>query len=173
MRLPLPLTLLVVSLPLAPACGPSSRNQAGTREAANVRTLDENRGLALVSDVLAEEGIARGAPWTVPVATRREIDVDIRLAGSSYGIEWMSPQDRVDFGDVIPGPAPGGELRIVPGFGEGRTGDQILILEHTTYEFVNEREQVQGGLPSARETEVRLARDVRDFIHYVRGQGGL
>lgn len=174
MRLhPTLLILAVASLPLAPACGASSGSQAGASEAANVRTLDENRALALISDVLAEEGIAPGPQWTVPVAHQRELEVDIHLASSHYGIEWMSPQDRADFGDVILGPAPEGRLRIVPGFGEGRTDDQVLILEHTTYEFVNEREQVQRGLASARETEVRLGRDVRDFIHYVRGQGGL
>lgn len=173
MRTHAALVAVLCLAPLTPACGASSSNRPAARQEANVRTISENRALTLIAEILAEEGIARGPLWTVPVAQGREIDVDIRLAQSSYGIEWMSPQDRADLGDTVPGPAEGGRLRIVPGFGEGHTDEQVLILEHSSYEFVNEREHVEGGLPSARETEVRLHRDVRDFIHYVQGQGGL
>ncbi|MBX3270063.1 MAG: hypothetical protein KF729_07360 [Sandaracinaceae bacterium] len=133
------------------------------------RTLDETRALQLVEEVLIERGIPRNRAWSVPLASRRELDVDLRLAQSRFGIEWISPQDRADLGDAVPGPATGGNLRIVPGAGD----QEILLLEHTTYEYVNEREHVQAGLAGARETEERLRRDVIDFLHYIDGQGGL
>ena len=174
MRAPYSLLVLCVAVLLtAPACGASSRSSSDGSSSAQDRTLSETRALMLIGDVLAEQGVSRGALWVVPVGHGQELEVDIRLASSSFGIEWMSPQDREDLGEAIPGPTDDGRLRIVPGFGEGHTDDQVLILEHTTYDFVNEREHVQAGRAGARETEERLRRDVIDFVHYVQGQGGI
>ena len=170
-RASLLLTCALVALAI-PGCGASSRSSETAAEAEE-RTLSETRALMLISDVLVENGIPRGPLWVVPVGHGQELEVDLRLAQSSFGIEWMSPQDRADLGDTIPGPAEGGQLRIVPGYGEGHENDQVLILEHSTYDFVNEREHVQAGRAGARETEERLRRDVLDFIHYVQGQGGI
>ena len=164
--------LLSVLLLALPACGPSASGASGPTTAAEVRTLDEGRALELIAQVLAEEAVERGPAWSVQVAPETALDVDVRLAASSFGIEWVSAQDRADLGDALPQPAPDGQLRIVPGTG-GDAGAQVLLLEHSVYEFVNEREHVQSGAPGARETEVRLHRDVRDFLQYVRGQGGL
>lgn len=161
--------LLVASIA---GCGASSRSRDSTAEAQN-RTLDETRALLLIEEVLMENGVSRNHAWAVPIHHGVELEVDVRLAQSRFGIEWMSPQDRADLGEQVPGPTATGNLRIVPGFGEGHDDIQILILEHSTYDFVNEREHVQGGRAGARETEERLRRDVLDFIHYVQGQGGL
>ncbi len=163
------LVLLLASL-MAPGCGGATTSSPTS---ATERTLSETRALMLISEVLAEQGIPRGPLWVVPIGGGQAIEVDLRLAQSSFGIEWMSPQDRADLGDAVPGPADGDRLRIVPGTGEGHENSQILILEHSTYDYVNEREHVEAGRAGARETEERLRRDVIDFIHYVQGQGGL
>jgi hypothetical protein len=168
---PIHCVLFASSLSLL-ACGPTApRGGGGPAEAPELRTLSENRALALIAEVLAEEGVARGAAWPVQIGPETELDVDVRLSSSRFGIEWISPQDRADLGEAVPEPAPGGQLRIVPGTGED-AGAQILVLDHSAYEFANEREHVQRGVPGARETEGRLRRDVRDFLEYVRGQGG-
>jgi hypothetical protein len=135
-------------------------------------TLTEGRAMEVIAEILAGESIARGASWSVSIAPDTELDVDVRLASSSFGIEWMSPQDRVDLGEAVPGPAAREQLRIVPGIGDDESA-QVLVLEHTTYEYANDRLAVQSGVPGAHEAEGRLRRDVRDFLHYVRGQGGL
>lgn len=164
---------VVLLLGLVPVgCGPTSTRNAGPSTPAELRTLDEDRALVLIAEVLADEGVARGPLWTVPLAQGLELSVDVRLAQSSFGIEWVSPQDRADLGDAVPRPATDGQLRIAPGDGDASDA-QILILDHSTYEFANEREHVQRGVPGAREAEVRLHRDVRDFLQYVRGQGGI
>ncbi|HJL18880.1 MAG TPA: hypothetical protein RMH99_24670 [Sandaracinaceae bacterium LLY-WYZ-13_1] len=168
------LCVLALALPASlPACGPTSTHGGGgPAEPAELRTLSEERALTLVREVLASESIPRGALWVVSIQPDTEIEVDVRLASSSFGIEWISPQDRADVGEAVPEPASGGQLRIVPGTGDD-AGAQILILDHSAYEYANEREHVQRGVPGARETEERLRRDVRDYLHYVRGQGGL
>ena len=125
-----------------------------------------------MGEVLDERNVPQGPAWSVEIAPETSLDVDVRLDSSSYGIEWVSAQDRADLGDLLPEPASDGQLRIVAGMGEDASA-QILILDHTAYRFTLEREQVQRGAPGARETEERLRRDVVDFLQYVRGQGGL
>lgn len=164
-------SLLLALSALAAACGPTSRSRPAGAGDADIRSLSEHRALELVHEVLREEGIPRGPAWTVPIDHGRSLDVDVRLAQSSFGVEWVSPQDRADLGDAVPGPTADGRLRIVPGAGDSRA--EVLVLEHSTYEYANEREHVQGGVVSAAEAESRLRRDLRDFLHYVRGQGGL
>lgn len=159
---------VLLSIALAGCGAPRTR----TSEPTELLTLSEARAMEIVAEVLAEEGIARGASWTVQITPETELDVDVRLASSSFGIEWMSPQDRADLGEAIPGPAAEGRLRIVPGIGADESA-QVLVLEHTTYRHANDREAVQSGAPGAGDAEGRLRRDVRDFLHHVRGQGGL
>ena len=160
--------LLLLALP---ACGPTATGR-GETAAVEHRTIDENRALTQILEVLGAESVARGPAWSVSIGHETSLDVDVRLADSDFGIEWLSPQDRLDLGDAVPGPAEGGQLRIVPGTG-GDSAAQILVMEHSSYRYVNEREHVQSGEPGAHDAEERLRRDVRDFLHYVRGQGGL
>lgn len=167
-------TLLFVFTVLAlavPGCGPST-SERGASEGPDLRTLSENRALTLVTELLSQEGIPRGPLWTVQLDHEASLEVDVRLGQTQFGVEWISPQDRVDHGDALPGPTDDGRLRIVPGAGDS-SGAQVLLLEHTSYGYANEREHVQSGVVSASEAESRLRRDLRDFLHYVRGQGGI
>ncbi|HEY8430907.1 MAG TPA: hypothetical protein VIL20_21155 [Sandaracinaceae bacterium] len=159
---------LALSLALA-ACGSS---RARPTEPPELFDLSEARALEIVGEVLSEEGVAPGAAWSVQLGAGARLDVDVRLASSSFGIEWISPQDRADLGDAVPGPTPDGRLRIVPGAGDD-AGAEVLVLDHASYRYANDRDAVQRGTDGALEAEGRLRRDVRDFLHYVRGRGGL
>ncbi len=163
---PIALSLLLLGYA---ACGGASRD---THEAANLRTLTENRAIEIITEVLQEADIPLGSTWMVSITHDTELDVDIRLSNSNFGIEWISPQDREDLGTAVPGPASGGQLRIVPGIGDDEAA-QIFVLEHSSFEYANEREAVQAGVPGAGDAEGRLRRDVRDFLDYVERQGGL
>lgn len=166
--------LLLVSFPSLPACGTAhthrSRSEPG--DPPELLNLSENRALAIIGEALADAGVPAVRGWSVELAARTRLAVDYRLRDSSFGIAWISPQDRVELGTAVPEPAPGGQLRIVPGTGSD-AGTQILVLEYSAYEYANEPEHVHRGLPGAHETEVRLRRDVHDFLEYVRGQGGV
>jgi hypothetical protein len=160
------LSLLLLGLA---ACGGSSRD---AREAPVIRTLTEAAAIEIITEVLQEAGIPLGSTWLVSISPETELDVDLRLGSSNFGIEWISPQDREDVGTAVPMPAEGGQLRIVPGTGDDEAA-QVLVLEHSAFEYANEREAVQAGVPGAGDAEGRLRRDVRDFLDYVQGQGGL
>jgi len=155
---------------LLAACGPPPAPR--TPRASDFRTLSETRGLQLIDEALDDSGVPATAQFTVDIGSGREIRVDRRLNAGNFAIEWISPQDREDVGDLLPGPAPGGQLRIAPGAGD-QSDVQILLLEHDTYRYDPDRHRVERGAPSIREAESRVRRDIRDFVEYVRGQGGL
>lgn len=161
--------LALLPFALALGCGSAPPAPAAPPE---LRTLGESRALEIVSEVLSDEGVALGPAWTVRIARDTEIEIDARLARTNFGIEWVSLQDRTDLGDALPRPADNGQLRILPGI-ESDASVQVLVLEASAYSYTNEREHVQRGVPGAAEAEGRLRRDVRDFLEYVRGQGGL
>jgi hypothetical protein len=135
------------------------------------RSLSESRAMELVREVLNESGIVYERRWDVEVGQGASLPVDVRFSGSDFGIEWVSPQDRIDHGDSIPGPDADGQLRILPGVG-ANNGAQILVLDHESYRYDPHRQNVDRGATGVREVESRVRRDLRDFLEYVRGQGG-
>lgn len=159
---------LLFSLALvAAACG----GPQGPAQSLEMRRLSEARAQEIIAELLTDQQVDATAGWTIAIGHDQPLDVDFRLAGGRFGIEWVSEQDRADYGDALPQPADGGQLRIMPGHGSDQSA-QILILDHVSYDYANEREHVQRGVTGASETEERLRRDVLDFLEFVRGQGG-
>lgn len=152
------------------SCGPPPAPRMA--QASDFRTIHETRALELIDETLSELGVNASAQFTVDLGAGHELSADRRLNSGNFCIEWVSPQDRADYGDSLPGPAPGGQLRIAPGAG-AQAEVQVLLLEHDTYRYDPDRHRVERGAPSVREAESRLRRDVRDYVEYVRGQGGL
>jgi hypothetical protein len=154
-------------LPLALGCGPAPRPATPSPEA--LRSLTEARALALVTEVLDERGFAHELGWPVDVGYAAPLPVDLHLTGTPFGVEWISGQNRERLGERLPRPAPGGQLRVMPGAGEDAEAS-ILVLDFETYRYEPDRERVERGAPGEREVESRLRRDVVDFLEYVRGQ---
>jgi hypothetical protein len=118
---------------------------------------------------LAEQGLQGSRGWSVSISREQDILVDIGLSGRPFGIEWVSPQDRMNHGDLLPPPDENGSLRLIPGIGDDAQA-QILVLDHRTYMFTRDRAAILRGHPAAAEVESRLRRDLRDYIVYIRGQ---
>jgi hypothetical protein len=164
-----PRALAVLALATV-ACGPPPR--AEHVSPADLRDISEARAKEIIAEVAGEVGTALQAAWPVDVGEAEPFPVDFQIASSDYGIEWVSPQDHVDHGETIPEPDPSGQLKIMPGAGND-AGKQVVVLDHRTYRYDPDLERVQRGTTGAREAESRLRRDVRDFLEYVRGQGGI
>lgn len=163
---PLRLTLL---FPIALlACGGPQEGPAGAT--AELRTLPEGRALGVVREALREAGADSGGPFAVEVGAE-PLEVDVALADvPRFGIEWVSASDRLGRED-LPEPLDDGQLRILPGTG-GDASVQILLLDEQTYRFHPNSEAVQAGALGISEAELRLRRDVTDFVTYARGIGG-
>jgi hypothetical protein len=134
-----------------------------------LESLDERVATDLLDRLLREAKQEPVQGWVVTLADSREIDVDRRLGTSTFGIEWVSPQDRVRYGTALPAPDPGGQLRLVTGSGEAGAKALILLLDHESYRFgVSERALVPGEPPPV--IARRLRRDLLDFLSYTAGQ---
>lgn len=149
--------LFALSLAASSGCGgaqTSAENQAGA-----VRSLQESRALEVIREAAADSGAGVGGAFSAQL-NDGPVDVDLRL-GTTFGVEWVSAQDRADT-PSLPEPPAGGQLRIIA----EPDGAQILILEHTSYRYDSRRERVQAGATSAADVEARLRRDLRDFLVY-------
>ncbi len=151
---------------VATACGgpqtPSRRND-------ELRHLTESQARALIAEVMREADLDVGAPFPVDIGASQHLEVDVRVGQTRFGIEWVSPQDRLDYGSAIPTPPTDGSLLILPGRGDDEA-IEILVLDAERYRFDPDPDQVYGGAISGGEAEARVRRDVRDFLEYYRGQ---
>lgn len=158
---------LLILVTLMAGCGGGAHQ---VRETETDQLLAEARAIELIASTLDEAGIGATGGWRVNIGAPQPLEVDVRLAGGHYGIEYVTAQDRIDYGTSIPQPD-NETLRILPGTGDD-SAVQILILDERAFRFDPHLEHVQAGESSATDIEGRLARDVRDYIAYVRGQGG-
>lgn len=131
-----------------------------------LQQMTESRALAVVREVIADVGLASDQAMTVQTRSG-PLAIDVPVLPGIHGIEWASAQDRVDHADVLPEPAPEGQLRILPGSGADAER-RVLILDASTYRYDADRVRVQHGAVGLSETEGRLRRDVRDFLEYIR-----
>ena len=145
-----------------------AHTSSATSEAGS-RPLSEARALEIIASQVSEQGITVSRAWSIAVSREQAMSVDLRLADGRFGVEWVSPQDRMNLQEWLPTPDEEGSLRLMPGSGDDAQV-QVLVLDHSTYEFTRDREAILRGHPAAAEVESRLRRDVRDFLTYMRGQ---
>lgn len=147
-------------------CGPSSGGTTPNDD--DLRTLTEARALTLVQETLVEQSLARGNPFTLDIGGAEAFEVDVRVADTRFGIEWVSAQDRAD-ATALPEPPAGNQLQILPGRGDD-SNVEVLLLDAARYRYDPDRDRVWEGSVSSSEVEARLRRDVHDFIVYCQGQ---
>jgi len=152
---------------LGGACGGAP---PATAPAPRPLDLGEARALEVIVATLRRQGIETTGDWSVAVGGAEPLRVDVRLAEGTFGIEYVTRQDREDIPDLPPAPREP-ELQILPGHGADERA-QVLLLDELGYRFYAGREHAHDGRRSATQAESRLARDVADFVAYVRGQGG-
>ena len=153
-------TLLIVS------CGPPRGSTVPRDE--DLRSLTEARALTLVQETLTEQSFARGAAFPLDIGGSEPFEVDVRVADTRFGIEWVSAQDRVNATD-LPEPPEGNQLQILPGRGDD-SNVEVLLLDSARYRYDPDRDRVWSGSVSSSEVEARLRRDIGDFVEYLRGQ---
>lgn len=137
-----------------------------------LQVISEADAIQIISDTLKQAGIQAKSGWNVDISAEEPLHVDVRLNDTEFGIEWVSAQDRLDYGNAIPEPDPNGQLRILSGANHDAQA-QVLVLDFRTYRYDPDPEHDRNGATSALDAESRLKRDVKDFIEYVRGQGAI
>ena len=140
----LPLVVLVQFAALT-GCTETRRVRPAYAAAPQLRSLEENDAISL-------------------------IDGHVRLGDTSFGIEWVSAEDRARYGALLPAPTPDGQLQLLTGAGnDAQVRPLILVLDHQSYRFASRRVQIEG-IHDLHEVEAQLRRDLTDFIEYARSQ---
>jgi hypothetical protein len=158
------------------ACAATSASTAQRVEAARpeLRSLDEGQALALIDNLLLEARIEPVAGIRIDLPQRRDFRVDLGLGESGVGIEWVSASDRARYGNLLPPPAPEGQLRVLAGGRRDGRPALVLVLDHESYQFAtSDRPQASGGELDERDAEHRIRRDLFDFIEYAKTQDRL
>ena len=164
---PLPLRLACLVPILSFACGAPQRGPSPGMD--EFRTLPEARALGIVREALEDAGARGGDAFAIEVGGE-PFEVDVALMDiPRFGIAWVAADDR-RMRDDLPLPLEDGQLRILSGSGED-AATQVLLLDEQTYRFSPAREAVQAGASGMAEAELRLRRDVTDFVTYARGVG--
>ena len=153
----------VVLTTLACACGSSERRSLD-RPKPTLVPMPESRALELIDGWLTESAWIGRPGWVVAISDRAHLEVDLRLGNSNFGIEWVSDEDRDRYGSALPPPAPEGQLRLF----HSKDGAQVLILDQEVYRSPRERTLDRSMVLS--DAEMRLRRDLMDFIAYVERQ---
>ena len=159
-----PLVLLGGCATAAPVAdvGPSQR-----------KVLTEEQALLVIQEALVHGGTGVASNWPLTVGERAELEADLRVGNDSFGIEWVSDEDRMTHAAVLPQGTPDGPLRIITGKSGEQRMAQVLVLDANAYGYEGNPRLVQRGAPSMTEAEERVRRDVAEFLDYARNQGAL
>ena len=149
---------------LLTACG--GHRPAVSFETSEFEDLTEGRATEICLEVAADRQLTFETGWVVNLGRGAAVPVDLRVAGTEFGLEWVTAADRSTHGTILPEPATEDQLVLAGGAGEDSEA-QVLVLDHRSYRFHPDPDAVQRGATGVREVEARLARDVREFLTHV------
>jgi len=133
------------------------------RTANPTRPLDERRAIEIILAAFADERDHPVPGRIVRLAQGQELEVDVSAQGKKYGVAYVTTNERMRLGSVLPPrePSMGDALQLVSGLGED--GDaRVLVLQDTSYLYDDHvGEEHRETTVTA---ELKLRRDVRDFL---------
>jgi hypothetical protein len=133
------------------------------RTANPTRPLDERRAIEIILAAFADERDHPVPGRIVRLAQGQELEVDVAAQGKKYGVAYVTTNERIRLGSVLPPREPnmGDALQLVSGLGDD--GDaRVLVLQDTSYLYDDHvGEEHRETTVTA---ELKLRRDVRDFL---------
>ena len=127
------------------------------------RPLDERRAIEVISEAFRDEHDRAVPGGNLALSDTQTLHVDVSGQDHKYGVAYVTATERISLGATLPprDPAMGDALQLVSGL--GADGDaRVLVLQDTDYLF--DDHVGEGHEASSLATELRLKRDVRDFL---------
>ena len=152
---------------LLAACGAPQRTQAPA-----LVPLPESRALEVIRAGFDEAHVQPELHRHIHLRGNRDMEIDFATAGHDHGVEFVSQQDRVDFGDALPQRRVEGSLLTCVGIGVDEHVDVLLLDEHE-YMYQTDEAYSGPGQPTLVEVEDRLRRAVVDYLTYLQHHGEL
>jgi len=128
------------------------------------RPLDERRAIELISDAFRDEHDRAVPGGNLAISDSQTLHVDVNGQDRKYGVAYVTATERVALGPTLPprDPAMGDALQLVSGLGSD--GDaRVLVLQDTDYMF-DDHVGDGHGANTLTTSELRLKRDVHDFL---------
>jgi len=151
------LALAATLVSLACSSGPPPRIVSPSRP------LDERRAIELIGEVFREEHDRAVPGGDLPLSDAQSLHVDVNGQDRKYGVAYVTATERIALGPTLPprDPAMGDALQLVSGL--GADGDaRVLVLQDSDYMY--DEHAGDGQEASSVATELRLKRDVHDFL---------
>jgi hypothetical protein len=153
-------TIVGVTL-FAGACGPSRA------PVQMLRSLEERRAQAIIERTFADHGVQPAPGRVLKLSDGSEIREELAIAGSPYGVAYVTEQEAQKHGKALPPHDPNNDqLRLI----RPNENAVVLLLYQTAYRF----DAGEAHSVTAVTAENQLAKDVADFVtHVVRQNKGL
>lgn len=154
--------LLAATLGLAAALPACSGSQAPKSNI--LKPIEERRARAMIQQVVDRQGQRPAAGRTIKLPGDGELIEDVTLAGTSYGVAYMTADEATKAGAAVPKYNPESQqLRLV----RGGNQEVVLVLYEQAYMY----DAGDAHSTTAVTAERKLKRDVEDFIMHVVKQG--
>ncbi|MDJ0765435.1 MAG: hypothetical protein QNJ97_20815 [Myxococcota bacterium] len=167
MRQRFPNTLLLFVTVLSWGCGGPQTQQPDL----DIRSLEENRALEIIEEVLAERGYRFEKDAGVAFANQRTFKADVKVKDHAMAIEYLTDHDIESIGE-IPDPAAGSRLHVIaakslPKDPSGRVKPAyILFIDSRKFTYHFNPTSDQRADVTFLEVDSRLRRDLADYISW-------
>jgi hypothetical protein len=153
---------LVLAVVVGAGCGGAQQAAA-----APMRPLEESRAIEVVLEGFQQASVPTQLHRRIQLPHDKQMEIDVATDGHDHGVEYVSAQDRVDFGDVLPQRRSPDALVTLTGAGDDARVD-VLVLDEREYLYEPDPERAGPGHPSQVEVEDRLRQSVIDYLTYLR-----
>jgi hypothetical protein len=129
--------------------------------------LPETRAREVIARAVHESGARPRGRFTIKVKGGRELEVDVGVADRKYGVAYVSGTERSNLGDAIPAHDVGSASLFILRDIEDRQNAVLLLhdLGYVADEQLGTDREKTGFV-----AELKLARDVKDFLAKARGE---
>src|SRR5512133_1550163 len=143
-------SLATLALGSALACGGAQKSARP-----DLRSIEEGRAVLLIQEELQANGAKPEAGKDVPLPDGKTLHVEATVAGTPYGVAYVTAYEAERLGGSLPTRKSADELRI------GQFGDSsVLLLYDTAYQY----DVADTHTATAIAAEQRLKKDIADFV---------
>lgn len=135
---------------LTTGCGASS---AARRP--DMRELDERRAVLVIQQSIQDHGERPGAGQDVTMTTGEPLHIDVMVAGTPYGVAFVTEQEAARLGSALPPRRRADELRLIR-----PEQNVVLLLYQDGYQY----DVADTHAATAVTAENKLSKDVADFV---------
>jgi hypothetical protein len=149
------------------ACVAFACSSQGPASPSPRQPLPESRAREVIAQAIHESGARPQSRFYITVKRGKQLEVDVGVVGHRYGVTYVTGSERETLGDAIPAYDVGSSsLRLLRDL---KQRDMAVLLLHDLG-YVADEELGADRERTAIAAELKLARDVKDFLAKAQGE---